>query len=73
LPVCSYHPNTIDINTDDVEYNWLLGVLEDQVNAFWAFELTTQLQAAVSSGPVPRYKAITIQTLFLLCQEVKQS
>jgi hypothetical protein len=29
----SYHPNTIDINTDDVEYKWLLGVLEDQVRA----------------------------------------
>lgn len=30
-PPCSYCPNTIDINTDEAEYRWLLQVLEDQV------------------------------------------
>jgi hypothetical protein len=29
----SYCPNTIDINTDEAEYRWLLQVLEDQVRA----------------------------------------
>jgi hypothetical protein len=28
----SYCPNTIDINTDEAEYRWLLQVLEDQVS-----------------------------------------
>lgn len=40
---CSYTPNTIDINTDEAEYCWLLQVLEDQVSpqSFCIFVLLT--------------------------------
>jgi hypothetical protein len=43
---CSYVANTIDINKDEAEYQWLLKVLSDQVG------LTRQQPCSISVGPV---------------------
>ncbi|KAF8056112.1 pantothenate kinase 2 [Scenedesmus sp. PABB004] len=55
----SYTPNTIDINTDDAEYTWLLQVLEDQV--------PTVVEKAIKSeggGDAPRRRAAAFGRAF---------